>query len=157
MIWYSLEYSIMYINFWLFNKNFIINLKEFTMDNINYLGWGSNFCIRPPTSYSIILSTVSMNTNQWERLSWKTAYAMILANNTKWVPSQLFVWGRAKLGLLERRHLHHMSIIELSIVLPVGQMDPHWFTRPSRCPELVTYQFVKQLVIHFNFLLTYFP
>ena len=72
------------------------------MGGINNLGWESNFSIRPPRVFKI-LSTVSVNTNQWERLSWKTAYAMILGNNTKSVSSQLFVCGRAKLGPLGRR------------------------------------------------------
>ena len=72
------------------------------MDSINYLGWESNFSIRLPRGFKI-LSTVSVNTKQWERLSWKTAYAMILGNNTKPVPSQLFVCDRAKLGPLGRR------------------------------------------------------
>ena len=42
---------------------------------------------------------VSMNSNQWERLRWKTVNSMILANNnTKWVSSQLFGCATAKLG-----------------------------------------------------------
>ena len=54
------------------------------------------------------------------------AYSMILANNTKWVSSQLFGCGRAKVGPLGRGNLHHlMFITELLLVLPVGHMDPH--------------------------------
>ena len=50
---------------------------------------------RSPRFFKYCLE-VSMNTNQWERLSWKTVYSMILANNnTKWVSSQLFGCGRA--------------------------------------------------------------
>ena len=41
--------------------------------------------------------------SQWERLSWKTGYAMILGNNTKWVSSKPFLCGRAKPGPLGRR------------------------------------------------------
>ena len=49
-----------------------IHLKEFTEDSINYLGWELNFSL----DHQDILNTaytVSMNTSQWERLSWKTA------------------------------------------------------------------------------------
>ena len=28
---------------WLFNKNLNINLKDFTADSMNYLGWESNY------------------------------------------------------------------------------------------------------------------
>ena len=103
----------------------IINLKEFIVESINYLGWESNLSIRPPRFFKYCLE-VSVNTNQWERLSWKTVYSMILANNnTKWVSSQLFGCGRAKLEPLGRGHLHHlMFITELLLVLPVGHMDP---------------------------------
>ena len=78
-----------------------------------------------------------MNTNQWERLSWKTAYSMILANiNTKWVSSQPFGCNRAKLGPLRRDHLHHLMLItELLLVWPVGHMDLNitdWTTKPSQ-------------------------
>ena len=99
MIWYSLEYSIM----WKLDltKTAIINLKEFIVKSINYLGWESNFFIRPPRSLKYCLE-VSMNTNQWERLCWKTAYSMILVNNIKWVSSHLSGCGMAKLGSLGR-------------------------------------------------------
>ena len=30
----------------------VINLKEFTVDSINYIGWESNFSIKPPRFYS---------------------------------------------------------------------------------------------------------
>ena len=66
------------------------------------------------------------------------AYSMILANNTKWVSSQLFGCGRAKLGPLGRRHLYHqMFITELLLVLPVGHIDPHItdkVTKPGQVP-----------------------
>ena len=81
-----------------------INLKEFTLEDINYLGWESIFSIRLPRGFKI-LSTVSVSTSQWERLSWKTAYAMILGKNTKSVSSRLFVCGRTKLGPLGRRFI----------------------------------------------------
>ena len=107
-------------------KTSIINLKEFIVESINYLGWESNLSIRPPRFFKYCLE-VSMNTNQWERLSWKTVYSIILArNNTKSVSSQLFGCGRAKFGPLGRGHLHHLIFItELLLVSPVGHMDPN--------------------------------
>ena len=106
-------------------KTLIINLKELIVENINCLGWESDLSIRPPRFFKYCLE-VSMNTNQWKRLSWKTVYSMILANNnTEWVSSQLFRCSKTKLGPLGRGHLYHlMFIIELLLVWPVGNMDP---------------------------------
>ena len=67
------------------------------MDSINDLSSESNLSIRPPRFFLNTVYKVSMNTNQWEKLSWKTAYAMILVNNTEWVYNQLSGCGRAKL------------------------------------------------------------
>ena len=108
------------------------------MESINYLGWESNLSIRPPRSFKYCLE-VSLDTNQWERLSWKTKYSMILTNNnTNRVSSQLFGYDRAKFRPLGRRHLHHlMFITELLLVWPVGHMDPNitdWATNPSQMP-----------------------
>ena len=67
-----------------------------------------------------------------------TTYAMILANNTKWVSSQLFVYGMAKLGPLGMRHLYKLFIIELLLVSGVSHMDPHitdWLTKLSQEPS----------------------
>ena len=116
----------------------IINLKEFIVESINYLGWESNLSIRPPRFFKYCLE-VSVNTNQWERPSWKTVYSMILANNnTKWVSRQLFGFDSAKLGPLGRGHLHHlMFITELLLVSFIGHMDPNitdWATKPSQVP-----------------------
>ena len=103
-------------------KTSIINLKEFIVESINYLGWESDLFTRPQGFFKSCLE-VSMNTNQWERLSWKTAYSIILANNNlKWVSSQLFGCGKANLGPLGRGHLHLMFITELLLVWPVGHM-----------------------------------
>ena len=88
-------------------KTLIINLKESTVDSINCIDWELNLSIRPQ-KYCL---TVSMSSNQWERLSLKTAYLMILANNTKWVSGHLFGCGRAKLAPLGRRHLHHLQFV----------------------------------------------
>ena len=40
---------------WLNNLIFI-NLKEFTVDSINHLGWESNFSFRPPRVFKILTS-----------------------------------------------------------------------------------------------------
>ena len=104
-------------------------MKELNLDSINYLAWESKFSIRPPRFFYI---------SQWEILGWKTAYVMILANNTKWVSSKLFVYGMAKLGPLGMRHLYQLFIIELLLVSRVGYMDPHitdWLTKPSQEPR----------------------
>ena len=116
----------------------IINLKEFIVESINHLGWESDLFTRPQGFFKSCLE-VSMNTNQWERLSWKTIYSMILTNNnTNGVSSQLFECGRAKLGPLGKRHLHHLLFItELLLVWPVGHRDPNitdWATKPSQVP-----------------------
>ena len=56
-------------------KTLIINLKEFTVNSI----WESNL----PLEHKIHVYTVSKGINQWDRLTWKMAYLMTLANNTK--------------------------------------------------------------------------
>ena len=100
-----------YVDVWVFNKTSIINLKEFIVESINYLGWESDLSTRPPRFFKYCLE-VSMNTNQWKRLSWKTLYSMILPNNNaKWVSSQLFGCGRA-------------NVTEILLVYPVCYMDP---------------------------------
>ena len=97
----------------------IINLKEFTVDSINNFGWELDFSIRLERFLNHV-NTVSMSTNVWKILSWKKAYAMLLANNTKWASSQLFGCGRAKLGLLAKGHLHRlMFITKLLLVWPL--------------------------------------
>ena len=64
---------------------------------------------------------------------------MILSNNnTIGVSSQLFGCGRAKLGPLGRRYLHHLLFItELLLVWPEGHMEPNitdWATKSSQVP-----------------------
>ena len=89
------------------------------MKSINYLGFESNLSIRHHTFFKYCLE-VSMITTQWERLGWKTAYSMILSNNTKWVSGQLF----GTLGPLGTGYLHTLIFItELLLVWPVGHMD----------------------------------
>ena len=63
------------------------------MDSINYLGWESNFSIRPPRVFKI-LSTKFQWTQTIERdLAERSAYAMILGNNTKFLVNCLYVAG----------------------------------------------------------------
>ena len=67
------------------------------MDSINYLGWKSNFSIRPPRVFKI-LSKKSQWTQTFETdLVERSAYAMILGNNTKFLVNYLYVAG-SKLG-----------------------------------------------------------
>ena len=77
-----------------------------------------------PLDHKNTIYSVSMSSNQWERLSWKMAYSMVLTNSTEWAFSQLFGCGRAKPEPLGRGHLHPlMFITELLLVQPVGYMD----------------------------------
>ena len=63
------------------------------MDSINYLGWESNFSITPPRVFKI-LSTKFQWTQTIERdLVERSAYAMILGNNTKFLVNYLYVAG----------------------------------------------------------------
>ena len=127
-----------YVMFNYLTKASVINLKEFIVKRINYLGWEWNLSIRPPRFFKYCLE-VSMKKNQRERLSWKTIYFMILtSNNTNGVSSQLFGCDRAKLGPLGRRNLQHQIFItELLLVWLVGYMKPNttdWATIRSQVP-----------------------
>ena len=63
------------------------------MDSINYLGWESNFSIRPARVFKT-LSTRFQWTQTIERdLVERSAYAMILGNNTKFLVNYLYVAG----------------------------------------------------------------
>ena len=103
------------------------------MWSINYLGWKSNLSIRAPIVFLYIVYTVSMITNLWERLSWTTTYAKILANDRNRVSFHLVGRGRARLGPLRRRYLDRLIfIVELQLVSPAVHMDPHitdWLTK----------------------------
>ena len=62
------------------------------MNSINYLGWESSFSIRPPVFK--ILSTKFQWTKTIERdLVERSAYSMILGNNTKFLVNYLYVAG----------------------------------------------------------------
>ena len=63
------------------------------MDSINYLGWESNFSIRPPRVFKI-LSTMFQWTQTIETdLVERSAYAIILGNNTKFLANCLYMAG----------------------------------------------------------------
>ena len=63
------------------SKASINNLKEILLGSISYFDWEKH-----PLKHHFLKNTVytaSMNTNQRDRISWKTICAMILANYTK--------------------------------------------------------------------------
>ena len=63
------------------------------MDSINYLGWGSNFSIRPSRGLKT-LSTRFQWTQTIERdLVERSAYAMVSGINTKLLVNYLYVAG----------------------------------------------------------------
>ena len=71
----------------------MIDLEEFIVDSINYLGWESSFSFRPPKVFKI-LSTKFQWTQTIDRdLVERSAYAMILGNNTKFLVNYLYVTG----------------------------------------------------------------
>ena len=64
------------------------------MDSIDHLGWESNFSIRPPPRVFKILSTKFQWTQTIEKdLVERSAYAMILGNNIKFLVNYLYVVG----------------------------------------------------------------
>ena len=64
---------------------------------------------------------------------------MILPNNTKWTSSDLLGCGKANFEPLASGHFWIlMSITALSIVWPVGHIEPHmidWVTQPGQMPR----------------------
>ena len=129
------------------------------MDSINDLGWQLTVSFKTTKIFLHPVYTVLMNTNQFQRLSWKTANAIIVAN-TKWISSQLFACDRAKLPQLARGHLDQlMFITELLLIWAVVHMDPHltdWVTKPSQVPQTGNLP-ICPVVIHLNFLHAYSP
>ena len=128
------------------------------MDSINDLDWQLTVSFKTSKIF-YILPTVLMNTNQLERLSWKMANAIILAN-TKWVSIQLIACRRDKLVQLGKGHLDQLMLItELLLIWAIPHMDPHltdWVTKSSQVPQTGNLP-ICQIVIHFGFLHTYSP
>ena len=79
---------------------------------MGWIGWESNYLsVRLPRVLHI-LSTQFQWTQISERdFSPETVYAMVLANSTKWVTSQLFGCEKTRFGSLGRRYLHHLTFI----------------------------------------------
>ena len=67
------------------------------MDSINYLGWESNFSIRPPRVFKILSAKFQWTQTIERDLVERSAYAMISGNNTKFIVNYLYVAG-SKLG-----------------------------------------------------------
>ena len=63
------------------------------MDSINYLGWESNFSIRPPRVFKILSAKFPWTQTIERDLVEKSSYAMILGNNTKFLVNYLYVAG----------------------------------------------------------------
>ena len=108
-----------------------------------------------------IVFTVSMNTNQWEKRSWKTAYAMVLMVNgfSKWVSSQLFVSAAGpKVGLRKGISSPPVYIgINTSLTCRLHELSNKrlgWVTKPSQVPSSGNLP-ICQEVIHFHFVLSY--
>ena len=63
------------------------------MDSINYLGWESNFSIRPPRVFKILSKKFQWTQTIEQDLVERSTYAIILGNNTKFLVNYLYVAG----------------------------------------------------------------
>ena len=63
------------------------------MENINYLGWESNFSIRSPRVFKILSRNFKWTQTIERDLAERSTYAMILGNNTKFLVNYLYVAG----------------------------------------------------------------
>ena len=63
------------------------------MDNINYLGWESNYSFRSPRVFKILSRKLKWTQTIERELVERSAYAMILGNNTKFLVNYLHVAG----------------------------------------------------------------
>ena len=63
------------------------------MDSINYLGWESNFSIRPSRVFKILSTKFQWTKTIETDLVERPAHAMNLANNTKFLVNYLYVTG----------------------------------------------------------------
>ena len=69
------------------------------MDSINYLGWESNFSVRPPRVFKTLSTKFQWTQTIEKDLVERSVYAMILGNNTELLVNYLYV-TRSSLGLL---------------------------------------------------------
>ena len=63
------------------------------MGSINYLGWESNFSIRPPRVFKILFTKFQWIQTIETDLVERSAHAMILGNNTKFLVNNLYAAG----------------------------------------------------------------
>ena len=63
------------------------------MDSVNYLGWESNFSIRPPRVFKILSTKFQWTQTIEKDLVERSAYPMNLGNNTKFLVNCLYVAG----------------------------------------------------------------
>ena len=63
------------------------------MDSINYVGWQSNFSIRPQRVFKILSTKFQWTQTIKRDLVERSAYAMILGNSTKFLVNYLDVAG----------------------------------------------------------------
>ena len=63
------------------------------MDRINYLGWESNFSIRPPRVFKILSTKFQWTQTIEKDLNERSANAMILGNNATFLVNYLYVAG----------------------------------------------------------------
>ena len=68
-----------------------IDLKKFIVDSINYIGWESNFSIRPTRVFKILATKFQWTQNIDRDLVERPAYEIILGNNTKILVNYLYV------------------------------------------------------------------
>ena len=61
------------------------------MDSINYIGWESNFSIRPTRVFKILATKFQWTQNIDRDLVERPAYEIILGNNTKILVNYLYV------------------------------------------------------------------
>ena len=64
------------------------------MDSINYLGWESNFSLRPPRVFEILSKKFQWTQKIEKDLVERSANAIILGNNTKFLVNYLYVQGK---------------------------------------------------------------
>ena len=63
------------------------------MHSINDLGWESNFSIKPTRVFKILSATFQWKQTIERDLARRSAYAMILDNNAKFLVNYLYVAG----------------------------------------------------------------
>ena len=62
------------------------------MDSINYIGWESNFSIRPTRVFKILATKFQWTQNiDRDRIVERSAYDIILGNNTEILVNYLYV------------------------------------------------------------------